>query len=233
MMGRIPSNLGGFRCRACLGPVVNFELCSACHQIFRVQRAPASLMSQVVPITAVANPGQWYTWLLTYKTYHTERGAVVASLLYEFIVAHESAIQRALGGQRDLITVVPSKRGHSFVSQPLRRTLARVQPLAEELREVIRYRRDQRLLHRQYDPRVFSLVEDVSGSRILLLEDTWVTGATSISAAGHLLDRGAASVLVMPAARMVETAYWQADHPYLRAMTQPPDPCDPAYWPRA
>jgi orotate phosphoribosyltransferase len=39
---------------------------------------------------------------------------------------------------------------------------------------------------RSYEPGIFDTVEDVEGDRVLLVEDTWISGATALSAAGNL-----------------------------------------------
>lgn len=71
----------------------------------------------------------------------------------------------------------------------------------------------------------------VAGKRVLLIEDSWTSGATAISAAGALLDGGAASVLIMPIARIIPSGFWPDDHPYRTAMKLPWDP-DSDQWPR-
>ncbi len=73
---------------------------------------------------------------------------------------------------------------------------------------------------------------EVSDERVILIEDTWVSGATALSAAGALLDRGAESVAILPIARMVEPDPWNScygGHPYLGVLETP---YDPAEWPR-
>ena len=72
----------------------------------------------------------------------------------------------------------------------------------------------------------------VSDERVILIEDTWVTGATALSAAGALLGRGVESVAILPIARMVELGFWNSrygGHPYLGVLEKP---YDPAEWPR-
>ena len=64
--------------------------------------------------------------------------------------------------------------------------------------------------HRKtYNSSAFSAgTTSVVGERVLLMEDTWVTGATAISAAGALLREGASGVMVMPIARAVSPSFW-------------------------
>lgn len=84
------------------------------------------------------------------------------------------------------------------------------------------------LIPRQtYRPASFSTIAQVEGLRVVLIEDSWVSGATPLSAAGALHDAGA-SVLVLPIARVVDNpAYW-GEHPYVTQMTEA---YDVARWP--
>ena len=222
----------GHACRACLGPVNRFELCYACYELFHRQGAPQSLRERIVPMSAALSPGTWYSWLQTYKAFHPERGGVIAALAFEYTNTHTAAVASMLGGTPSCWTIVPSKRGRTYESQPFQRTLSRIGALADRLRETLRLMPGERIERKEYKPQVFECVTDVTNKRVLLLEDTWVTGATAVSAAGALLRAGAASVAIMPVARMVETSFWPEDHPYLVNSRRPYDPWDLSRWPR-
>jgi orotate phosphoribosyltransferase len=71
------------------------------------------------------------------------------------------------------------------------------------------------------DPSVFDVVCDVEDARIILVEDTWITGATALSAAGALIEAGAEAVVITPIAREMKPAYHGDDHPYLEYLTAP------------
>lgn len=234
IIGSVPKLAGAdFVCRCCLGPVRSgFDMCHACHVLFRHGGAPEVLQGNIVPITTVINPGLWYTKLQTYKTLQKEHGALLASLVYEYTRTHQEEIRRSLGGDPSFITVVPSKRGIDFEHQPLRLALARIKPLADMLVEAVRFKNTESLGRKEYNPSVFRASKNSAGKRIVLIEDTWVTGATALSSAGCLLEAGAESVLILTVARMVEASFWDKDHPYLVAMKVPFDPYDPNRWPR-
>jgi hypothetical protein len=183
-------------------------------------------------MSVALNPGKWYSWLLTYKEFHPERGDAIVALAYEYAHVHSVSVASLLGGAPSRWTIVPSKRGHTFASQPFRRTLSRVGVLADRLSETLRLRPGQRIDRKEYKPQAFDCVSPVAGQRVVLLEDTWVTGATAVSAAGALLQAGAATVSIMPVARMVEKSFWAEDHPYLVNMIRPYDPWDRTLWPR-
>lgn len=170
----------------------------------------------VVPMTIVENPSDWYFALLTYKqTQFREHGPTLGALAYEWLTAHRADLPELLGGEPTHTTIVPSKKGRTtFETQPLRRALALVQKMEAEVQELLRCAaaRSTRLM--ACDPGVFETVADVDDARIVLIEDTWITGSTALSAAGALLEAGAASVVITPIAREMKKSFHGEDHPY-------------------
>lgn len=57
----------------------------------------------------------------------------------------------------------------------------------------------QRSLH----PEAFEVSDDIAGERVLLIEDTWVTGSTALSTAIALRRKKPQSLALVPIARMV------------------------------
>jgi hypothetical protein len=228
LYGSVPAARNDFVCRQCLGPVSGFPQCYACYHVFGW--APASLDERVVPMTSALSPSPWYTRLLTYKQGHPEYGAALAALAHVYLEANSDRIDQLLGGAPTVLTIVPSKRGLSFDDQPFRKTLARVPPIREQLVQTLVHVAGQTVGRREYNPTAFAHgPTPVRGGRIVLLDDTWVTGATAVSAAGALLREGAQSVILLPLARMVESEFWPKEHPYRQAMRTA---YDPATWPR-
>lgn len=181
-------------------------------------------------MSVALNPSTWYSFLFTYKGAEPERGAALASLAYQFLSSNGQAIRAKLGGDIDVITIVPSKRGVTYSSQPLRRALALVGPIRDLLGHTLTHKPATKLAHTQYDSAIFEAGPDpVNGRRVALIEDTWITGATSLSAAGALLDLGAAAVLILPVAREVKTGWWEAKAPQYCAAAREPHTLE---WPR-
>ncbi len=205
--------------------------CASCYKLFRQNPVPHELRSAVVPLTTVLKPSPWYTQLYTYKRGNArENMPVIASLGHAYFVQNETRIRNALGGTPNLFTVVPSKRGIDFGSQPLARAFGMIQPQRIEMSEVMSYEGAQNDRRFAYFPEDFSVVTPlVRNQRVLLIEDAWVTGATTISAAGALLDAGAIAVAVLVLGRVVDSLWWDDDSPYRRFMRRP---FDLAAWPR-
>ena len=115
----------------------------------------------------------------------------------------------------------------------MRRAIALVSPLREQLAQTLTHVNTEAVPRRTFNPRALAALRGaVEGRRILLIEDSWVTGATAVSAAGSLLAADAASVLILPVARVIDTGFWPEDHPYRTALREPWDPFDSNAWPR-
>ena len=184
-------------------------------------------------MTSALNPSQWYSALRGYKEFQPNHGSAIASIAFHFFDTHASRIEAMLGGPPTVFTIVPSKQGKSYSQQPLRAALSRVETLKNRLRHTLLHRGSQTYARRQYCPEIFAPGPiEVRGERIVLIEDTWVTGATAVSAAGALLENGATAVGIFPVARVLNAEYWPGDHPYRLAMQREFDPYDPTRWPR-
>jgi len=193
---------------------------------------PPALYEAVVPMTSVLNPSPWYSALVSYKGFQRRNGAILASLTYHFLDTHAASIERLLGGLPSMITIVPSKRV-PFKDQPLGIAIGWAEPIRRQLRQTLIYDTSKPVHRKDYSPSAFQPAKvRLTGERIVLIEDTWVTGATAMSAAGALLEHGAKSVGVFPVARVLNDHYWPEDHPYRAAMRQRFDESDPFIWPR-
>lgn len=220
-------------CRLCLGAVSGtYSQCFNCYELLRRSEAPMSLRGRVVPMSIARNPGAWYSMLQSYKKgAWREYAPVVASLAYEWLSAHEAKLRGLLGGDVDLLTIVPSKKpAVNFETQHLRLALGLVKPLEQRLVNTLACVDPAAYGRTKYAPEMFRARHDaVSGKRIVLIEDTWITGATAVSAAGALLDAGAHSVVVAPIARDFRVQFHTTDHPYLARIATK---FDVRHWPR-
>lgn len=227
LFGRVPSVSNNYVCRFCLGPVSGYAQCYDCYELFINSNSPASLRRRVVPITACINPSPWFYRLYTYKRFRPEYCQILGALAWTYLENHRGRITDLLGGEPSITTIVPSTRGDSYEEQRFREALCMVPPLAEELTQALRHVDDTEVPHREYAPDAFtSGPADVEGHRVLLLEDTWITGATAMSAAGALLRDGARSVAILPLARSSQE---DCDETYQEAMAREYDPSE---WPR-
>ena len=228
-VGSLPSVEHPFVCPVCLGPKApEYPRCTGCHRIFLT--APPSIATHVVPISAVMNPSPYYNALLAYKNADSSKILFLAAIVALFLRRNLPNVQALLGGDVDVVAVVPSTRGKTFQTQPLVRVPRNVGVLLERVQPAVAYQPGVEIPRQEYTPTGF--VSDpriVGGRRVLLLEDSWASGCHPVSAAGAILLDGARSVVILAIARVYDVAFWGADHPYAAALKAP---WDPARWPR-
>lgn len=226
LFANVPHVSNDFVCNACLGPVTGFSQCYACNRLFTA--APGALTDRIVPVTSALSPSPWYTRLQNYKTGHPAYAWVLIALLDRYLAAHTDEIVGVLGGLPDIFTIVPSKRGASFENQMLARVVNAVPSRTWPLESLLTFNVGASIPRQTYRPGAFSVTRDVSGRRVVLVEDSWVSGGTPLSAAGALHEAGA-TVMVLPIARVVDNPKYWDDHPYIAQMSEP---YEVERWPR-
>jgi hypothetical protein len=201
-------------------------MCRDCARLFPA--APGLLQGHVVPLTSALEDGPWHSQLVSCRTAEPESWSLPGGLVVRFASVHAARICELLGGSPTATTVVPSKRGRPMGEQSLFRMIsAAVQREPESLpppQVLLEFAPDSPWRHR-YAPGAFRVPsgECVAGSRVVLIDDCWISGATCLSAAGALLDAGVAQVVALPIARVVSEGVWGDEHPYVRAMREPYD----------
>lgn len=178
----------------------------------------ASTAYPVVPISLYRPGSAWAAVLSGYKSSRSaaERRSLsdaMAAIVGGFLADCRRLLGSTAGGGWDSICVVPSTRA----DRPRH-------PLASVVDESFAGLRCEDLLRRGAEPvgrrrpraGAFTAEARADGRRVLLLDDTFTTGATSRSAA-HALDRAGATVvalvvlgrLVRPSERGVDPRWWE------------------------
>jgi hypothetical protein len=217
-----PPHVGPGVCVVCHGAPFSGQVrCWSCGQTTDSVSHPVEL---VVPISLCMLGGQLHTVLHDYKrsadrNVRDRHRLQVAATLHRFVRDHGDHVRAAAGGDWDTATIVPSK-------QP------RTEPHA--LEEVIAMGRSIRALYRPllepWEPhtidrarasdRGFRATRDVRGLRVLLLDDTFTSGATFQSAASALGLAGATVVAGVVIGRVIHPEFsdetrelWEAQRP--------------------
>lgn len=183
-------------------------------------------------MSAAANPSPWYGRLVKYKNGDAGSHTALSALTTLYLGAQERRIAALLGGAITQIAVVPSTRGKSFELHPLAGVIRRSAAFHDRLANVLSHRNGVGIAHQEYKPSFCQVdAAAVRGQRIVLVEDLWVSGAKAVSAAGALMEAGAASVAVISIAREIRpnSPFCGEDHPYLVEMAKP---YDVNAWPR-
>jgi hypothetical protein len=179
------------------------------------------VLALVLPISLCPLPGPLYSVLMGYKEaplaeVRRGHGATVDRVFSQFLWAHRRCVSRLLVGPVGLVLPVPSS------SRPGPPPLDRIEGLGRHAvaAVTVRTRKDpplwcpsvlertgQPVGHMAAHPAAFAVppwaAPVVSHTRVLLLDDTYVSGARAQSAAAALRLAGARRVLIVPMGRVI------------------------------
>lgn len=187
------------------------------HPTIRQVSLPLTL---VVPISLYVVRGQLHHVLRSYKDAQvpetrTELRARVAALLYRFLAHHGGCIERAAAGSWDVLTTVPSSHTRSG-THPLEQAIEMAHALRDQHGRLLRLGETE-LAHNRASDRGFEVTQDVRGKRVLVVDDTFTTGARMQSAASALQLAGATVAagvvigrVIDPTFREESQAFWDA-----------------------
>lgn len=173
---------------------VGYSRCYPCHEAARVD--PPELL----PITLSVHGGLIHDHLRNYKDSRSaivrdRMGLRLAALLATFMAHHAGCV-----GEWDYATCVPSAQRVALAV-----VVGRIGVFAGRHRQVLEARPDG--TERALDPAQFVVGTEVAGHRILLLDDTFVSGAKLFSAAGALRQQGALVVGPVVIGRHVQRSW--------------------------
>ena len=219
-----PSLVDPPACALCKGPArAGSRYCWCCNKVCCALRVNPGSMPLVVPVHLFAPGDHWNVMLRRYKDapaiaarqYFT---GLLVSELELFLAAHGGCVRAATGGF-EACCVVPSSRPASRATSPhpLESVLAGVGALSGL--DVVRLASVEPTHHLR--PSIGAFVppdpKAVSNRRVLLFDDSWVTGARALSAVVALRSAGAkvAGVLVLgravdPSASSFSRWWWAA-----------------------
>ena len=193
------------RCRVCQGPVrPGYLRCFQCE--LHAQSAPGLLADAVAPVAYAVKGSLLARDLWLYKAGRPGSGAAgsrLLLLLLAFLHDHGSRVWRQAGMARPShACVVPSGRGRA-ASHPLRGLAA---PYLALPWVSMRPRPGGDPWARSLDAGRFRAGPEVAGAEVLLLDDTWASGASAQSAAVALKQARARAVAVVVIGRHVPPA---------------------------
>jgi hypothetical protein len=207
-------------CQVCFNLTRGYERCYACAN-------GGDHLTVVAPISYSVGHQQLHHVLAGYKRLRGETArrftVELAAVLWRHLATHERCIARATGTERfELVTTVPSSDPERDEHHPLRRIVGELTGPTRE-----RHVRLLRCSGTAADPHQFNADKYVasralSGESILLIDDTWTTGANAQSAACALTAAGAGPVAVVVIGRYLNREWHQNDS-RLRRLARPFD----------
>lgn len=223
-------------CSFCFNLTDGFGRCYACTQ-------SGNWLAAMAPISYSVGGEQLHHALAGYKRLTgspaRQLSLGLASVLWRYLPLHEGCLTRAAGvAGFQLVTVVPSSRIraaagldeaapgpadsgadpphalHALVSEHVAPVRGRYEPLLRRSREPLS---PHRFSHEKYEA-----IRRLNGEGVLLIDDTWTTGANAQSAAAALREAGAAAVAAIVIGRHVNRD-WHHNDRLLRRITPPFD----------
>lgn len=202
-------------CAVCFNLTDGFDRCWACTH-------GGDGLDAVAPISYSVSGGPLSEMLAAYKRDGGARARLfeigLAAVLWRYLEHHERCVGHAAAVPHfDIVTTVPSSDRERDEAHPLRRMVTeRVKPARERYRRVLRRSRTASDA-RRFDPGRYEAVEPISGDAVLLLDDTWTTGANAHSAAAALKRAGAGPVAAVVIGRHLNRE-WRSNEERLAAM---------------
>jgi len=153
--------------------------------------------------------------------------AVLAAILWRHLGDHEACLARAAGVRGfDVVTTVPSSDARRDATHPLHRLVGElVKPVRPRYERLLQRTDTHVIPHRFHAERYVAGAGagvGVGGGAVLLIDDTWTTGANAQSAAAALKTAGAERVAVLVIGRYVNRA-WAHNDRDLRRLAEPFD----------
>lgn len=163
----------------------------------------------IVPISLYRVGEQLHTVLKDYKRSPSERVRErhlyqVAATLHRFIRDHGSCVVSAASREWDTVTIVPSKSPRTD-PHPLEKAIKLGKALGAQYEALLAPDQPEKIERVYGDIRGFKTTGDVRGRQVLLLDDTFTSGATFQSAAARLALDGADVVAGIVIGRVIST----------------------------
>lgn len=199
-------------CQRCFGPTGRTDDGSTWARCFDCQKVYRGVVDGVLPVCFSVQDGlEGAVWRAKHDGTQEWLRVPLASLLHAFLERHYRCVEQR-HGQVDIVTVVPSHVSTRGGWDHLKRLHGSVRPWRQpwDLDLLVKLRDDRAESRRKaVTPDLFALGpgRDISGSCVLLVDDTYTSGGTLASAAYTLKSAGAATVAAVTLGRQLNRGH--------------------------
>jgi len=207
-------------CRTCFNFTDGYARCYACDH-------GRLVLDAVAPISYSVAREQLHHALASYKRLDGDvarrLGASLAAIVWRFLAEHERCLAQAVGIDRfELVTTVPSGDPSRDERHPLRWIVGELVAPTRDRYERLLWRSEVEVPQRSFSPKKFVAPTPVDGRSVLLIDDTWTTGASAQSAAAALKAAGAGPVGAVVIGRHLNRE-WHENDKRIRGIARPFD----------
>ncbi len=202
-------------CLTCFNLIGSYDHCFPCAR-------QEAVLAAVLPISYSVGHERLHGVLAGYKRVEGSRarilGIELGAVLWRFLERHEACLSSTAGVERfDLVTTVPSGDAGRDESHPLPWIVGELCAATRERYERLLHRSRVALGEREFSQAKYQTSHDLRGEDVLLIDDTWTTGASAQSAAAALRAAGAGTVAAVVIGRHVNRG-WGANDQHLQAL---------------
>ena len=207
-------------CGTCFNFTAGYSRCYACAY-------GHAQLDALAPISYSVAREQLHHALASYKRLDGDGArrlqAILAAILWRFLTDHEACVARAASTHSfDLVTTVPSGDPTRDEHHPLRTIVGElVGPTRDRYHRLLR-RTDAQTEPRSFSETKFEPIQHIEGRSVLLIDDTWTTGASAQSAAVALKAAGADRVAAVVIGRHLNRE-WHENDRRIRGIARPFD----------
>jgi predicted amidophosphoribosyltransferase len=205
-----------------LGPRRGPGVCSRCFDLIsgpgRCYHCAqhARWVDVAAPVSYSIGGEQLHHALTTYKRLTGEPGRYflvgLAAVLWRHLDEHEGCLARAAGVNRfDVVTTVPSSDPDRWEAQALQQLVGTLVRPVRERYERLLVRTSAAVAPHRFNLNKYEAIRAVGGRSVLLIDDTWTTGANAQSAAAVLKAAGAGPIAALVIGRYVNRGYGDND----------------------
>jgi hypothetical protein len=196
-------------CEVCFDFTSGYKRCYSCSHT-------ENALALVAPISYSVGGEQLHHALLGYKRL---KGGVarrlereLGAVLWRFLSLHEECVARAAGVERfEVVTTVPSGDRDRDLDHPMRGMVGELVGPTHDRYQLLLTRSEADVPPRTVDADKFNSLRTLDGESVLLVDDTWTTGASAQSAAAALHRAGAGAVAAVVIGRHVNREWGEND----------------------
>jgi len=206
-------------CELCLDFTQGDRRCQSCSH-------SANSLSAFVAVSYSVGGEQLHHGLLGYKRLRGNEARdlerELGAVLWRFLSVHEACVAKSAGVEGfEIVTTVPSGDRDRDLDHPMRGIVGELVGPTHDRYKLLLTRSEADVSPRTLEADKFKSLRALDGESVLLIDDTWTTGASARSAAAALRSAGAGAVAALVIGRHVNREWGDNDR-RLRTLEQEP-----------